>query len=354
MELSAKPFLKLEEKMEVKKYNLAMHYGVDQAEITPEFVKTFDREKPRIIWYNSVNALDLNMKLHDAIVDWHSKLAGEIKNGIDLKCKSPNIIMCLLAMDSLNEVIPQAKGVKFTESIPYFAGAKTSRQVVEAGLDWFIPSIRHHKEMVSQMFNIKISIITSDRQTFRSKLNLVNAIFKKTFGLALKGKHVKTGNPNVFQLQLMNCFTYVDGAMTLKLPSSKLIKSHLNKPKPQVPEVLQVPEVPPGEAPLDTKPIDLHCLVDNIAHPDDGLLLARQSQTTCANIFRDHSYLQTSVRRVFFPIQPGPPTFTYSSSHGLMSGCGCSTFGYIYRYGKVEHPPPIWTTPMQWATAILI
>jgi len=49
MELSARPFLELEEKMEVKKYNLAMHYGVDQNEITPEFVKTFDREKPRTI-----------------------------------------------------------------------------------------------------------------------------------------------------------------------------------------------------------------------------------------------------------------------------------------------------------------
>jgi len=29
--------LELEEKMEVKKYNLATHYGVDQTEITPNF-----------------------------------------------------------------------------------------------------------------------------------------------------------------------------------------------------------------------------------------------------------------------------------------------------------------------------
>jgi len=127
--------------------------------------------------------------------------------------------MCLLAMDGLNEVMPQTKGVKFTESLPYFASAKTSRQVVEAGLDQFIPLIRHHKEMVSQMFDIKISIITSERQTLKSKLNLVNAIFKKTFGIALKGKCVRTGGTNNFTLQLMNCFTYVDGAMTLKFPS---------------------------------------------------------------------------------------------------------------------------------------
>jgi len=53
MELSSKPFLELEEKMEVKKYNLAMHYGVDQTEITPKFVKTFDREKSRTVWYKS-------------------------------------------------------------------------------------------------------------------------------------------------------------------------------------------------------------------------------------------------------------------------------------------------------------
>jgi len=74
----------------------------------------------------------------------------------------------------------------------------------------------------------------------------------------------------------MNCFTYVDGAMTLKLPSGKLIKSHLNKPKPQVPEILQVPEGPPEEALLDIKPIDLRRLVDNIVHPDDDTLLTRR------------------------------------------------------------------------------
>jgi len=149
---------------------------------------------------------------------------------VDLKCRSPNIIMCLLAMDSLNEVMPQTKGVKFTKSIPYFASAKTSRRVVEAGLDQFIPLIRHHKEMVSQMFNIKIRFITSERQTLKHKLALINAIFRKTFGLTLKGYYVKTGDTNVFTLQLMDCFTYVNGVMTLKLPSGKLIKSHLNKP----------------------------------------------------------------------------------------------------------------------------
>jgi len=276
MELSAKPFLELEEKLKVKKYNLASNYGVDQTEITPKFVKTFDREKPRTIWYNSVKALDSEMKLHDAIVNWCSKSAGEIKNSIDLKRQSPNMIMCLLVMDGLNEVMPQAKGVKFTESVPYFASAKTSRQVVEAGLDRFIPLIRHHKEMISQMFDIKINVITSNRQTLKSKLNLVNAIFKKTFGLTLKGNVVKGGNPNVFTLQLMDCFTYVDGVMMLKLPSSKLIKSHLNKPGLLFMEVPQVPEGLPEEAPPDIKPADLPRVVDNIAHPDDDTVLTRR------------------------------------------------------------------------------
>jgi len=68
MELSAKPFLELEEKLELKKYKLATHYGVDPNEITA--VKTFDREKPRTVWYNTVKALHLDMKLHDGIVDW--------------------------------------------------------------------------------------------------------------------------------------------------------------------------------------------------------------------------------------------------------------------------------------------
>jgi len=129
-----------------------MHYGVDQNKITPQFVKTFDREKPRTVWFNTVKALDTKiklhdaiMKLHDAIIDWCSKSAGEIEDSLDLKHQSPNIIMCSLAMDGLNEVMLQTKGVKFTKSVPYFAGAKTRRQVVEAGLDQFIPLIRHHK-----------------------------------------------------------------------------------------------------------------------------------------------------------------------------------------------------------------
>jgi len=162
MEVSAKPFLELEEKLKLKKYNLATHYGVDPTKITPKFVKTFEREKPRTIWYNTVKALDSDMKLHDALVDWRSQSAGDIMNSIDLKRQSPNIIMCLLAMYGLNEVMPQSKGVKFTESVPYFASAKTSRQVLEAGLDRFIPLIRHHKEMVLQIFDIKINVITSD------------------------------------------------------------------------------------------------------------------------------------------------------------------------------------------------
>jgi len=38
--------------------------------------------------------------------------------------------------------------------------------------------------------------------------------------------------PTVCELQLMDCFTYADGVMMLKLPSSKLIKSDLNSLKP--------------------------------------------------------------------------------------------------------------------------
>jgi hypothetical protein len=73
LELSVKPFLELEEKLELKKYKLATHYGVDPAKITTKFVKTFDKEKPRTVWYNTVKALDSDMKLHDGIVGWHSK-----------------------------------------------------------------------------------------------------------------------------------------------------------------------------------------------------------------------------------------------------------------------------------------
>jgi len=39
-------------------------------------------------------------------MDWHNKSMWEVMNSIGLKCQSPNIIMCLLAMDGLNDVMP--------------------------------------------------------------------------------------------------------------------------------------------------------------------------------------------------------------------------------------------------------
>jgi len=44
-------------------------------------------------------------------------------------------------------------------------------------------------------------------------------------------------------------------------------------------EVLQVPEGPPEDLEVqpDIKPIDLPRVMDNIAHPDDDTVLARQS-----------------------------------------------------------------------------
>jgi len=130
------------------------------------------------------------------------------------------------------------------------------------------------------MFDIKISVIMCEGQTLKHKLALANIIFRKTFGLTLKGEHVRTGNPNVFELKLMDCFTYVDDVMTLKLPSGKLIKSYLNEPKPPASKTLPVTEAMPAsktplvpEAMPDIKPIGLCCGMDNIAHPDDILLL---------------------------------------------------------------------------------
>jgi len=90
-------------------------------------------------------------------------------------------------------------------------------------------------------------------------------------------RSVKGGNPNVFTLQLMDCFTYVNSAMALKLPSGKFVKSNLNTPKPPVPEVPEeVPQVAEEVQP-DIKPINLHRLMDNIAHPDKDTLLTRRS-----------------------------------------------------------------------------
>jgi len=38
-------------------------------------------------------------------MDWHSRSGKEIINSIDLQCQSPNILMCLFAMDSLNDAM---------------------------------------------------------------------------------------------------------------------------------------------------------------------------------------------------------------------------------------------------------
>jgi len=80
--------LELKGKLELKKYKLATHYGVDPTKITTQFIKTFDKEKPRTLWYNTFKALDLDMKLHDGIVGWLSKSAREIMDSINLKCQS--------------------------------------------------------------------------------------------------------------------------------------------------------------------------------------------------------------------------------------------------------------------------
>jgi len=74
------------------------------------------------------------MKLHDGVVDWRSKSAQDIMNSIDLKRQSPNIIMCLLAMDSLNDVRPQTKALKFTKSVQYFAAPRPQDRYLKQ--DW--------------------------------------------------------------------------------------------------------------------------------------------------------------------------------------------------------------------------
>jgi hypothetical protein len=134
----------------------------------------------------------------------------------------------------------------------------------------------------------------SDHKT-KHKLALANAIFRKTFGLTLKGNVWRVGNPTTFELKLMD----VDGALRLKLPSSKLIKSYLNPPKPPAPVadpaglghednpaatllgplVPPVPVIPPDPVvPPDTKPLaPMYYLPQRmLMHPEDSPLLTRQ------------------------------------------------------------------------------
>jgi len=121
--------------------------------------------------------------------------------------------------------------------------------VLEAWLEKFIPVLWQHNEMVSQLFDIKISVIMSKQNTFKQKLGLANTIFRKAFGLTLKGKRVKTGKPFTFELHLMDCFTYVNGVFMLKMPCSKLIKSMLQPlPKSMVPLIDDPTATPPVPA----------------------------------------------------------------------------------------------------------
>jgi len=117
------------------------------------------------------------------------------------------------------------------------------------------------------MFDIKINVIMSNCKTLNHKLALANAIFRKTFGLTLKGKHVRTGSHTTFELHLMDCFTYVNGGLALKLPSGKLRKSYLNPPV-YVPETMPVLIVPPEIKPLAPM-YHLPCIMDSIKHPED-------------------------------------------------------------------------------------
>jgi len=130
-ELCSKNFLELDKNLELKKYKLMLHYGVNPKEITPKFVTIFDKEKPRSVWYYTVSTIPNKMTTHKAILEWCNKSALKIGSIIDQWCCSKSIIMCVLAIDRLNDVmLPKildeatttAKILNFTESILFLLG----------------------------------------------------------------------------------------------------------------------------------------------------------------------------------------------------------------------------------------
>jgi len=46
------------------------------------------------------------MKLHDAILEWHSRSVDNTSGSIEQRCCSKGIIMCMLAIEGLNDVMP--------------------------------------------------------------------------------------------------------------------------------------------------------------------------------------------------------------------------------------------------------
>jgi len=66
---------------------------------SPPSLSKLLREKPRTIWYNTVKARPIKVKLYGAILEWQSRSGEEIKDSIDLQCHRDNILMCLLAIN---------------------------------------------------------------------------------------------------------------------------------------------------------------------------------------------------------------------------------------------------------------
>jgi len=52
----------------------------------PKLQQNLSRLLIEAIWYNTVKALDSDMKLHDGILDWHSKSVQDIIDSINIKC----------------------------------------------------------------------------------------------------------------------------------------------------------------------------------------------------------------------------------------------------------------------------
>jgi hypothetical protein len=77
--------------------------------------------------------------------------------------------------------------------------------------------------MVLQLFEIGLKAILAEWANLRQKINLANAIFRKTFGVSLKAHCMRKDEANTYELILRECLVYIKGVISLKLPSGKVI-----------------------------------------------------------------------------------------------------------------------------------
>jgi len=109
MELSNKDSIEPHEQFVMRKMRLNKHYEVESNDIAQVFVKIFEKESKKTIWFNHTK-----FKLEKR--EWAASLAWKLTNNIDQCSWSKNIIHSMFAINRLNAVRTPVNDQPFTKS----------------------------------------------------------------------------------------------------------------------------------------------------------------------------------------------------------------------------------------------